>query len=202
MDDEKLEMQHDAIELELEPLVHFPDVEIGTESPRSLRASTGPRGFISVMGRRFLFIFRDAVRAINRSMKPGEAKTGSGGLMVFIFGFTTSRHDSLRETAWLDGLRGVAAFLVMVYRKLDVLFLLQMLTPQITTWICLLSPLKHLTGLLKPAHGNFGDYLISESSGVRVTLKSASSSFCQASFYPGQAFLRSVKDDMRNSHSH
>ncbi|KAL5324032.1 hypothetical protein ACEPPN_008575 [Leptodophora sp. 'Broadleaf-Isolate-01'] len=115
MDDEKLEMQHDAIELELEPLVHFPDVEIGTESPRSLRASTGPRGFISVMGRRFLFIFRDAVRAINRSMKPGEAKTGSGGLMVFIFGFTTSRHDSLRETAWLDGLRGVAAFLVMVY---------------------------------------------------------------------------------------
>ncbi|KUJ23462.1 uncharacterized protein LY89DRAFT_693563 [Mollisia scopiformis] len=35
--------------------------------------------------------------------------------MGTVFGFTASKDDELRETAWLDGLRGVAAFLVMVY---------------------------------------------------------------------------------------
>ncbi|EME44961.1 hypothetical protein DOTSEDRAFT_70867 [Dothistroma septosporum NZE10] len=32
-----------------------------------------------------------------------------------LFGYPFPQHEQLRETAWLDGLRGVAAFLVMIY---------------------------------------------------------------------------------------
>lgn len=198
---EKSNIQRDAIdEVEMVPLVHFSDVETGTESLWS-RPSTGRSRFISVMCRRTLFIFRDVFSATHQSLKPGETKIRKGSLMVHVFGFTTSRNDPLRETAWLDGLRGVAAFLVMVYRELNFFLLDSLLISQTTTWICLPSPPKHLTVHLAPKYGNFGDYLISESSGVPATLKSASSSCYQDSSYPGQVYPRSEKDSMRDSHS-
>ncbi|KAL2073529.1 hypothetical protein VTL71DRAFT_10855 [Oculimacula yallundae] len=113
---EKLSMEQGADECEMEPLVQ--DVESGSETPRPLRASSPGRGRIVVIfRRRILPLFRDIVRATNRSLlKSGEPKVVKNtSLLAKIFGFTTSRHDSLRETAWLDGLRGVAALLVMIY---------------------------------------------------------------------------------------
>ncbi|KAK0100879.1 hypothetical protein ONS95_007324 [Cadophora gregata] len=112
--DEKSEMQRDAIdEVEMEPLVHCADVECGSSTPRTPRSE--PRRFMLMISRRILLAFRDILRVTNRSLKSGEPNIRNGGLMVHIFGFTASKNDSLRETAWLDGLRGVAAFLVMVY---------------------------------------------------------------------------------------
>ncbi|CZT45289.1 uncharacterized protein RSE6_05585 [Rhynchosporium secalis] len=116
--------EEEVEEGETEPLVHSPDVERGAESSRAAAAAAiktpsarRGRSVSKTFSRRVLLMLRDVVRATtNQSLMSGEPKIGPRrNLMATIFGFTTSRHDSLRETAWLDGLRGVAALLVMVY---------------------------------------------------------------------------------------
>lgn len=114
--DEKLKMQHDAIEVEMAPLVHFPDVESGPPTPRLRSPSAEPRRFVGLISRQILLTLREMVRVANRSLKSGEPRSRAG-VIANIFGFKASKNDTLRDTAWLDGLRGVAAFLVMVYRK-------------------------------------------------------------------------------------
>lgn len=108
-------MHHDAIrteELELEEhLLPIEDTRSGPGvlSPRDLGTGRG------ALSRSILHALRDVVRAINRSLKPGDSKNEPRGVMSTVFGFTASKNDDLRDTSWLDGLRGVAAFLVMVY---------------------------------------------------------------------------------------
>jgi peptidoglycan/LPS O-acetylase OafA/YrhL len=90
--------------------------EPGILSPRLLsHAVAGLRASKFFLGRSrwILHALRSVVRAAN--LQPEESKfVGARGFIATVFGFTTSNEDELKETAWLDGLRGVAAFLVMV----------------------------------------------------------------------------------------
>lgn len=114
-------MQHDATraEVELEHLIPVDDEERGIRASNSrtlMNSSTGLGALFSTITRWILLALRNILRAVSYSLKAAETKDAStGGLMRMIFGYTTSSNDILRETAWLDGLRGVAAFLVMVY---------------------------------------------------------------------------------------
>lgn len=107
------ENMHDAAdnkEVELEHLIPM-DEESGTfpSNPQtSMRSSSELGVLFSATSRWILFALREVVRAGNRSLKPGEAKTQRPrGVMATVFGFAASKHDEIKETSWLDGLRGV-----------------------------------------------------------------------------------------------
>lgn len=110
---------HSDEDVEMERLIGTGDEEDATGIPHSRRfviSGSGLGAISSTTIRWILYTLRNIVRTINRSLQPGEIPVkSSGGVIVTIFGFTTSKHDELRDTSWLDGLRGVAAFLVMVY---------------------------------------------------------------------------------------
>ncbi|EKD11970.1 hypothetical protein MBM_09833 [Drepanopeziza brunnea f. sp. 'multigermtubi' MB_m1] len=111
-----------ADEVESQRLIPISDEESGPQDSSSwsttskLRSGRGLGSHNSTVRRWILLPVRDLVRLIKKSLQPGESQPKpKRGLVVAVFGFTASRADELKETSWLDGLRGVAAFLVMVY---------------------------------------------------------------------------------------
>lgn len=119
-------MQHDVVarteelEMQMEHLISIPDEKSGTGGSRSANFTTSSeksRTYFLMKGRWILYTLREIAHVIIRPFNSdGYAKTDtSRSLMAKLFGFTTSRGDNLGDTSWLDGLRGVAAFLVMVY---------------------------------------------------------------------------------------
>lgn len=181
-----------SLDVEMEPLVDR-DMDIGAEG--SLQTPSARPG----TKRRGIWILREVVGFTNRALKSKDANVAQKrGLMSFIFGFTTSKSDSLRETAWLDGLRGIAAFLVMVYRKFFHSLEQDVLTIQTSTWTHLHTAQKGLTERLEPTCGKFGGCRTSELSGARAMSKSAYFSCYPASFCLGRVYRPSARDDMRN----
>ncbi|PBP24466.1 hypothetical protein BUE80_DR004779 [Diplocarpon rosae] len=120
MDEEK--MQHaargdDGVESEhLLPILEEESKIRVSNSGRLATPSLSLATFLSTVNRITLFAVRDVTRGAGYSLDSKESRANrTGRLTTALFGFTTSRDDELRETAWLDGVRGVAAFLVMVY---------------------------------------------------------------------------------------
>jgi peptidoglycan/LPS O-acetylase OafA/YrhL len=71
--------------------------------------STSPGSLLSATGR-WLPFAPNAPSCLNPKIKAYCAQ-----FLRTLFGYPPPRHDPARTTAWLDGLRGVAAFLVMAY---------------------------------------------------------------------------------------
>nr|POF11534.1 hypothetical protein CFP56_44372 [Quercus suber] len=75
--------------------------------------SHSPTAIISALLRYPLYALREVLRAVNR---PRHAEPPSkSSLFTRVTGYPPPPRDPTRDTAWLDGLRGVAAFLVMSY---------------------------------------------------------------------------------------
>lgn len=80
------------------------------ESPGMLRRIGSGVG---VGAQWLLHLLRDAIRVVKPTSK-SDSHTGRG-IRAKIWGWPPPKLDPARETAWLDGLRGLAAALVMVY---------------------------------------------------------------------------------------
>lgn len=118
-EDGKTDVTVQSQDLELERLISDDEYEAAMTATddAKVRPSTFPnaglRACILTAVRWPLYALRDILPAFSRSSS--SATKPDRGFLGMLFGYPPSQHDPARETAWLDGLRGVAAFLVLVY---------------------------------------------------------------------------------------
>jgi peptidoglycan/LPS O-acetylase OafA/YrhL len=70
--------------------------------------------FLAAAAQHFVSFVYDTIRAAKGSSKPSH-NDATQSITSMLFGWPPPPVDPARETAWLDGLRGLAAFLVMTY---------------------------------------------------------------------------------------
>lgn len=73
-----------------------------------------PIAFLRATTQHFAGTLRDLGHPFRTSLS-SESDSSKHGLKMKLFGWPPPKLDPAKETAWLDGLRGVAAFLVMSY---------------------------------------------------------------------------------------